>query len=508
MSRQRLTNFRPALYLAAGTAAGIAAAFFLPIGLRAALIVLFAAALVLFICKKKTGAAIFCAAVLAGAAAADIFVALFPDRSVQGLISGRITDASVCDDEGMLMAREGVFVLQLDKLSADGVQLSGKGSLELSLRAPANLKVGDTLVFYGSAGASEFSPDAYSSLNAAKYRIYYEIVCFEPQNISVISGSPSAVENVRLAFKKTIFDNCSTGTASFLYAMIFGDVAYMSEDVAQPFRDTGTAHLFAVSGLHVALLFYACTALLDKIKMPQLARFAGGAFIMVGYCALCSFSPSVVRSAVMIMTAEVCKPLRVRYEPLSAMGFSAAVLLLCAPYFLLDAGFLMSYGAVAGILCAYKPLLGVLQKVLWKPIAEAVAISVASNLGLLPLMFAYFGTISLLTVPVNLVVVPLTSLFYPFLLASLAIAVVLPPLGGLLTLLSVPTYISVLFVQAAAKVSSAAFNAVFSPLLCVFYYPLFACASVYCRAPAAVKRTCGVLCLCICAAACLVTLPV
>ena len=210
----------------------------------------------------------------------------------------------------------------------------------------------------------------------------------------------------------------------------------------------------------------------------------------------------------MIMAAELAKVLKTRYDALSSMGASCAAILLFAPYFLLDAGFLMSYAAVFGILGFYKPLFRALKKVLLKPLAEGIAVSVASNIGLLPLMLYYFGSVSLLTVPVNLVVVPLTSAFYPFLLLSALIAALIPPAGALLTLASVPTLAGVLFTQAAANVSSAALNAVFSPLLCVFYYPLLAIASVFSRFDKKIKAGALALCGALTATACFFVLPV
>lgn len=510
MKGARLCAYRPALYAAAGVAAGVAAAFFLPAWAKAALVLFFAAA---FFCagvlkKGKRELALFCAAALAGTAAGELFLLGFPSGSFEGVVSGRITDATFCDEYGNAVLSGGNYLLELDSLSVDGRALAGRGSLILPASARADLKVGDYLYFYGAASGEEFSPESYQSLVAAKYRVYYSLQAFDAGALTRVDGSPSAVESMRLAIKGALYDNCREDTASFLFAMIFGDVAYMSDEVAQPFRDTGTAHLFAVSGLHVAILFYACARVLDKLKMPSPVRFCSGAAIMILYCALCSFSPSVVRSAVMIMAAELAKVLKTRYDALSSMGASCAAILLFAPYFLLDAGFLMSYAAVFGILGFYKPLFRALKKVLLKPLAEGIAVSVASNIGLLPLMLYYFGSVSLLTVPVNLVVVPLTSAFYPFLLLSALIAALIPPAGALLTLASVPTLAGVLFVQAGAQVSSAALNADFSPLLCVFYYPLLAIASVFSRFDKKIKAGALALCGALTAAACFFVLPV
>ena len=505
----RLSIYRPPLWIAAGIAVGISSAFFLPVLATAALTVLFCiVSLIMFVTGRvKKEFVLFSAGLFLGAMAATLYAALFPSGSYEGDIAGRITDASNCNSYGECTLADGGYLLELDSLTVNGESVRGKASLYLPFYVRGDMDVGEYIRFTGSLTGAEFSAGEYDSLMGAKYGVYYTAAVSD-YAFSLTPGKVTAVEQVRFAVRNALLDNCNGVTANFLFAMIFGDTSYLSYSVADSFRNTGTAHLFAVSGLHVALLFYACSALLNKIRMPKVIAFGIDCFILIGYSALCSFSPSVLRSAVMILVSVLCKMGFERYDALTAGGISASLLLLCAPYFLFDAGFLMSYAAVFGILGFYKPLFRALKKVLLKPLAEGIAVSVASNIGLLPLMLYYFGSVSLLTVPVNLVVVPLTSAFYPFLLLSALIAALIPPAGALLTLASVPTLAGVLFTQAAANVSSAALNADFSPLLCVFYYPLLAIASVFSRFDKKIKAGALALCGALTAAACFFVLPV
>lgn len=505
----RLAVYRPSLWLAAGIAVGISAAFFLSVYLTAALTMLFclAAAIMLTLKKGKKELVLFAAGMFLGVMAAALYTVIFPSGNYAGEIEGRITDASYSNGYGVLAVKEGVYSLELDSLIVNGEELRGKASLTLPFYVRGDMSIGDYIRFNGNLQGAQFDAAEYDSLMSAKYGVYYTAQA-ESDTLVLISGELTVAEQVRFAVRSALLDNCNTVTANFLYAMIFGDVSYLEYSLAQPFRDTGTAHLFAVSGLHVALLFYACSAILSKIRMPKMLSFGIDCFILMGYSALCSFSPSVVRSAIMIIITIVCKYSYEKYDALSACGISASILLLCAPYFLLDAGFLMSYGAVFGIIGTMKPVARTLRKVIWRPIADAISVTICSNLGLLPLMFLYFGTVPLATIPVNLVVCPLTSLFYPFLLAATVLTVIIPQLGTLLTAFAVPTYYAIRFVQAAAQIPSASINATFSPLLCVFYYPLLACASVFSLAPSFIKKVCALLCLAIVVLACFVTLPI
>ena len=505
----KLSIYRPPLWIAAGIAVGISSAFFLPVLAAAALTVLFCiVSLIMFVTGRvKKEFVLFSAGLFLGAMAATLYAALFPSGSYEGEIVGRITDASNCNSYGECTLVDGGYFLELDSLTVNGESVRGKASLYLPFYVRGDMDVGEYIRFTGSLTGAEFSAGEYDSLMGAKYGVYYTAAVSD-YAFSLTPGKVTAVEQVRFAVRNALLDNCNGVTANFLFAMIFGDTSYLSYSVADSFRNTGTAHLFAVSGLHVALLFYACSALLNKIRMPKVIAFGIDCFILIGYSALCSFSPSVLRSAVMILVSVLCKMGYERYDALTAGGISASLLLLCAPYFLFDAGFLMSYGAVFGIIGTMKPVSNVLRKVLWRPLADGIAITISSNIGLLPFMFLYFGTVPLATIPVNLIVCPLTSLFYPFLLAATVLTTVIPQLGTLLTVAAVPTYYAIRFVQAAAEVSSAALNAAFSPLLCVYYYPLLACASTFSVAPSTIKKVCAILCLIIVVIACFVVVPV
>ncbi len=506
----RLAVYRPPLWIAAGIVAGVSAAFFMSVYITAALSILlcFAAMVTAVMGKAKKELILVAAGMLLGVTAATLYSAFFPSGSYEGVIKGRITDSSYCNSYGLCVLTENGYSLELDHITVNGEAVRGKASLLLPFYVRGDMNVGEYITFGGSLTGAEFNAGEYDSLMSAKYGVYYTAAATD-YAISLTPGKLGAAESVRFAVRNALLDNCNGVTADFLFAMIFGDTSYLEYSVAESFRDTGTAHLFAVSGLHVALLFYACSAVLNKIPhMPKSISFGIDCFILIGYSALCSFSPSVVRSAVMILIGVLCKLGYEQYDALTACGISAGLILLFAPYFLFDAGFLMSYGSVFGIIGTMKPVARLLRKVLWRPIADAISITICANIGLLPFMFLYFETVPLSTIPVNLVVCPLTSLFYPFLLAAVVITTIFPQAGTLLTITAVPTYYAIRFVQASAQVSAAEINATFSPLLCVFYYPLLACASVFSMAPTRIKKACGLLCLGIVVTACFLALPV
>ena len=251
----------------------------------------------------------------------------FVDRCVLGLLESRARGVMESKGNGGAVESRGDCVesTQYQSLDSKFVRVRGKASLYLPFYVRGDMDVGEYIRFMGSLTGAEFFAGEYDSLMGAKYGVYYTAAVSD-YAFSLTPGKVTAVEQVRFAVRNALLDNCNGVTANFLFAMIFGDTSYLSYSVADSFRNTGTAHLFAVSGLHVALLFYACSALLNKIRMPKVIAFGIDCFILIGYSALCSFSPSVLRSAVMILVSVLCKMGFERYDALTAGGISASLL--------------------------------------------------------------------------------------------------------------------------------------------------------------------------------------
>lgn len=136
-------------------------------------------------------------------------------------------------------------------------------------------------------------------------------------------------------------------TAGLLMGIMFGDRTGMEDSIYEDFQKNGTAHLLAVSGLHISLIYGVLNSIFRGIagiwgKLPPAAA-------LFMYAAMSGFSPSVVRAVFMIcvhMAADLgCR----RYDPLSCISFCAFALLLYRPALLFSAGFQLSFLAVLTI---------------------------------------------------------------------------------------------------------------------------------------------------------------
>ncbi len=200
--------------------------------------------------------------------------------------------------------------------------------------------------------------------------------------------------------------------------MLFGDKSYMDDEVREMFVRTGSAHVLAVSGLHVSLLFSLSERLTGKRKTA--AASAAAALILLFYGALSSFSVPVTRALVMTGLKMAAFRLRRRYDPVSAACLSAGVLMLKSPLYLLDAGFQLSFAAAFAmgiVLPRFEAAADVFSDRIKNGLPSAVlsvfGASAAAFVTMGPLCLYYFGWITPLSVFYNVFVIAAAAVILP-----------------------------------------------------------------------------------------------
>ena len=124
--------------------------------------------------------------------------------------------------------------------------------------------------------------------------------------------------------------------------ILFGETSYLDDDVYDSFRNNGIAHILAVSGLHVNMVYDLLRKLFRK-KTPLIDIF--GILLISAYAVLSNFSTSVLRASFMIIMKIAAFHLDRRYDSLSAISLIAAVMLLSDPYLIYSSGMQLSFCA-------------------------------------------------------------------------------------------------------------------------------------------------------------------
>lgn len=235
-----------------------------------------------------------------------------------------------------------------------------------------------------------------------------------------------------------------------LWAMTLGWKAALVDEVEEPFLRSGTMHVFAISGLHVALI---ANVLVQALRLMLIPRFMAGLVALPSiwlYVAATGWQPSAVRSAVMstivIASWMVARPVDV----LNSLATAAFAVLAWDPCQLFQAGFQLSFAVVASIgllvpqfedrlraVWAIDPFLPEDAIPPWRRATDRIvrrlgadlSVSVAAWIGSVPLSACHFHLLTPSGLIANLFVVPLSSFALASSLASLACGHWLPWIG-------------------------------------------------------------------------------
>ncbi len=151
----------------------------------------------------------------------------------------------------------------------------------------------------------------------------------------------------RADVRSKISGSMSEDGAALLTAMLFGDKSDLDDDVYESFRKNGTAHILAVSGLHVGMIYALLTVLLGGRR--KTGRNIVILLILACYTVMAGCAPSIVRAVIMISLHIAASLTHRRYDMLTAASAAALLMLLYEPYALFSSGFQMSFLAIAAI---------------------------------------------------------------------------------------------------------------------------------------------------------------
>ena len=209
----------------------------------------------------------------------------------------------------------------------------------------------------------------------------------------------------------------SAGTAPLLKALLTGDRSGLAQDTVRVFRESGGAHLLALSGLHIGILYLLLSRLLWPLGNSRPARRARYALIVLAaglFTLMTGASPSIVRAFLFIFLTETARLAGRPRDPVRILSTALLVQLVLTPSAITSVGFQLSYLAMAGIFLLFPVLDG------WYPkssrfdpmrkIWEAAALSISCQVFTGPLAWLRFHTFPTYFLLTNLLALPLTTL--------------------------------------------------------------------------------------------------
>src|SRR5215217_7121839 len=191
--------------------------------------------------------------------------------------------------------------------------------------------------------------------------------------------------------------------------------------------------LLAVSGQNVALIARGVLFLAWLVGLPRLFGQLSALGAIGGYVLAVGWQPSVVRAGIAGALASLAWLASRPQDRWYFLLLGAAILLAWNPYSLLDAGFQLSFAAVAAIFVVVPRLeRGLGGYPVPGSLAEVIAVSSACGLATAPILLTQFGSVPIYSIPANALAAPVAGPLLGLALVTALVAPVLPPLAAAL----------------------------------------------------------------------------
>ena len=192
-------------------------------------------------------------------------------------------------------------------------------------------------------------------------------------------------------------------------AVTLGERNAVSRELKESYRVSGASHLFALSGLHLSIIFALLSVFLPTKMFPK-----GSAVIQIlllwTYVLLVGIYPSLLRAAVMFTCYCLCRLVSRESHNIDVLILTAFILLVFNPQWLFDVGFQMSFMAMVGIFLLVPPMMKWVKTPVLSYVYGIFVVSFAASLGTFPLIAHYFGRVSCYGLLTNLIASPCIAL--------------------------------------------------------------------------------------------------
>ena len=308
--------------------------------------------------------------------------------------------------------------------SFDLKKTTGKLLLEIpTAQTPQPLQVDDELSTYTAITAirppqnpHQFDYQSYMADLGITYQMKLQVDSFilEEHPNRTIYGRTAAARNAIISKLKAY--NFGAEELGITQALLLGQRNDISDTTNANYRNAGAMHILALSGLHIGILLLLLEFLfkpLEQLPRGRTVKLLAIVVLLWGFALLAGFSASIVRAVTMFSFVAYARFLNRPGNTFNILALSMFFILLAFdPKLLFHVGFQMSYAAVFAIVWIYP----MLQK-FWAPknrlvkkLWQLLSVSMAAQLGVLPISLFYFHQFPGLFFVSNLLVVPFLGL--------------------------------------------------------------------------------------------------
>jgi competence protein ComEC len=246
-------------------------------------------------------------------------------------------------------------------------------------------------------------------------------------------GLSGFADGLRARLSRSMAPGLRGERRAVIAGIVLGEDEGLSKGLRTRFRASGLYHLLAVSGQNVALIAGGALLLAWLVGASRFVGHAAALAAIGGYVLAVGWQPSVVRAGIAGGLASLAWLAARPQDRWYFLLLGAAVLLAWNPYSLLDAGFQLSFAAVAAIFVVVPRLERTLAGYpVPRSLAEVAAVSAACGVATAPILLTQFGAVPLYSIPANALAAPVVAPLLGLALVTAVVAPVLPPLAAAL----------------------------------------------------------------------------
>lgn len=227
------------------------------------------------------------------------------------------------------------------------------------------------------------------------------------------------IEQLRHKIDKTIEKYLPKHTAAIAKALTTGNTAGITKQVRANFSSSGTAHVLAISGLHIGIigffifwLFRVILCFFPRISMfydtKKIAAIASWIavllYLQISGCSVSSIRAFIMHTIIIIAILLNRTPLTMR-----SVAIAATIIMLSTPEVIMFPSFQMSFGAVIAIIAYVESELQMPKFLKW--LSEVVAVTIIASIPTSIISVSVFNQLTLNSILANIVCIPLMTFF-------------------------------------------------------------------------------------------------
>ena len=434
---KKIMNFRPIVMLCLSLILGIVCATFIFVSenLKIVFLIMSVLALLCFIILtiifKRKFIALLSVAVIVFMVPISVIFANQKTCNENMKYDGKelVVAGRVC--ENYSFSSGGYLCLTLDNVELVGANFKDeiKGKMRVYISPEKNdlskLSIGRFVSCFGEVKVNNFNDGSKFSLS----NLSNEVVATTFANYLSLNVKDETKIFLDEKVRNYVYQKLQTFDVEYAeigYGILFGEDAFIEENVLTSFRTTGIAHILSVSGLHVSILVLVVMFILSRLKTSNYVNLAIMSIILIIYAYFCDFSVSIIRASIMSIAFLYFKARHKNYDRLSILTLSAFLILLFKPLKLFNVSFILSFVAVLSIILLVKLFERLFEKCFYTKIAKSLAVIIAVQLGLMLVQIYFFNQYSPVSILSNFVSIPISTVSFMVLIVGTLTSLIFP----------------------------------------------------------------------------------